>query len=74
MVADLTRTKESYASQHERARHVLERAAPLRIELLALAVRDAEVFENFLVTRRARGGRRGPRGNDGRCRRAQHAR
>ncbi len=51
MVADLTRTKESYASQHERARHVLERAAPLRIELLALAVRDAEVFENFLVTR-----------------------
>ena len=49
MVADLTRTKESYAPQHERARHVLERAAPLRTELLALAVRDAEAFENFLV-------------------------
>ena len=51
MVADLTRAKESYAPQHERARHVLERAAPLRTELLALAVRDAEAFENFLVTR-----------------------
>ncbi len=51
MVADLTRTKESYAPQHERAHHVLERAAPLRTELLALAVRDAEAFENFLVTR-----------------------
>ena len=48
MVADLTRAKESYAPQHERARHVLERAAPLRTELLALAVRDAEAFENFL--------------------------
>jgi methenyltetrahydrofolate cyclohydrolase len=51
MVADLTRAKERYAPQHERARHVLERAAPLRTDLLALAVRDAEVFGNFLVAR-----------------------
>src|SRR5580765_191804 len=51
MMADLTRAKASYAPQHERARHVLERAAPLRADLLALAVRDAEVFGNFLVAR-----------------------
>lgn len=57
MVADLTRTKESYAPQHERAHHVLERAAPLRTELLVLAVRDAEAFEAFLVTRGTRGRR-----------------
>jgi formiminotetrahydrofolate cyclodeaminase len=55
MVAGLTREKESYAAMHERAREVLERAAPLRAELLALAVRDAEAFEKFL---RARGAAR----------------
>ena len=51
MVADLTRNRESYASAHERARAVVERAAPLRDQLLALAVRDADVFEKFLVAR-----------------------
>jgi formiminotetrahydrofolate cyclodeaminase len=55
MVAGLTREKESYAPMHERAREVVERAAPLRAELLALAVRDAEAFEKFL---RARGAAR----------------
>jgi formiminotetrahydrofolate cyclodeaminase len=53
MVADMTRGKESYAPTHERAREVLGRAVPLRAELLALAVRDAQAFEKFLLARGA---------------------
>ncbi len=47
MVAGITRKRERYASAHERAADVVERAAVLRGELLALAVRDAEVFGAF---------------------------
>lgn len=53
MVAAHTHGKERYADAHERARSVLGRATPLRAELLALAVRDAEVFEKFLGARGA---------------------
>jgi formiminotetrahydrofolate cyclodeaminase len=53
MVAGMTRGKESYAPMHERAREVLGRAVPLRAELLALAVRDAQAFEKFLQARGA---------------------
>lgn len=44
MVAGITRKRDRYASAHDRAAAVLERATALRGELLALAVRDAEVF------------------------------
>jgi formiminotetrahydrofolate cyclodeaminase len=53
MVAALTQGKERYAALHERARSVLGRATPLRGELLALAVRDAEAFEKFFGARGA---------------------
>ncbi len=51
MVAALTHSKERYVAGHQRARSVLGRVAPLRTELLSLAVRDAEVFEKFLGAR-----------------------
>ncbi|MEO7986567.1 MAG: cyclodeaminase/cyclohydrolase family protein [Gemmatimonadales bacterium] len=53
MVAGITRKRERYASAHERAAEVVERAAVLRGELLALAVRDAEVFGAFFGARGA---------------------
>ncbi len=51
MVATLTHSKDRYAAGHERARSVLGRAQALRSELLALAVRDAEAFQKFLLAR-----------------------
>lgn len=51
MVAGITRKRERYASAHERAAKVLERAGVIRSELQALAVRDAEVFGHVTAAR-----------------------
>lgn len=53
MVGGITRKRERYAAAHERANQVAERAAVLRGELVALAVRDAQVFGVFFGARGA---------------------
>jgi formiminotetrahydrofolate cyclodeaminase len=47
MVAGLTGARERYASAHELAAHVGERARQLRGRMLTLAARDAAAFEEF---------------------------
>ena len=47
MVAGLTGARERYASAHELAAHVGERARQLRGRMLTLAGRDAAAFEEF---------------------------
>ncbi len=51
MVAGITRKRERYASAHDRAAAVLDRASTIRRELQDLAVRDAKVFAHFTAAK-----------------------
>jgi len=47
MVAGMTGQRQRYAAAHPEAARVRERAEALRLEMLALATRDAEAFAGF---------------------------